>query len=113
MSSVSPGNPADRLAPEVGWVCGWLWRGLGGGWHFRQAQQAFSWGTRQMWSPLVSGDALILSLLGRERGTSAAVGFFNFFFLLKGRRPCPGAPFGNVSSAARRIAWLEPLLFGS
>lgn len=40
MSSVSPGNPADRLAPEVGWVYGWLWRGLGGGWHSRQAQQS-------------------------------------------------------------------------
>ena len=79
MSSVSPGNPADRLAPEVGWVCGWLWRGLGGGWHSRQAQQAFSWGSHQMWSLMVSGDALIPNLLGKERGTSAAVDF-QFFF---------------------------------
>lgn len=53
----------------------------GGGWHSRQAQQAFSWGTGvRCGSPLVSGDALTVNFLGREKGASAAVVFF--FFLI-------------------------------
>lgn len=61
MSSVSPGNLADGLAPEEGWVCDWLQRGLGGSWHSRQTQQTFFWGTEVRCSPHWWPDALLLN----------------------------------------------------
>lgn len=44
MSSVSPGNPADGLAPEARQVRDWLQRGPRGSWRSGQSQRAFSRG---------------------------------------------------------------------
>lgn len=76
MSSVSPGNPADGLAPDRV-ARGWLQRGLRINWYFRQTLSIFPGDWSQKWPLSVAGDALLLRLLDGERGSSAS--FFMAF----------------------------------
>lgn len=109
MSSVSPGNPADGLAPEGGrLMTGFRGdQGSTGTWgrlseHFFLGGCAEVGGGPHWW--LVH--LLLRVLVGRE-GLVLSL----FFWLLCGRKPCYEARYGNTSCCSwknHQIAWSGP-----
>lgn len=111
MSSVSPGNPADGLAPEGGrLMTGFRGdRGSTGTWG--RLSEHFLGGLKSEVAPIGGWFTLLLKLLVGREGL-----VLSFFWLLCGRKPCYEAPYGNTSCCScknNQIAWLGPHLFGS